>query len=223
MQSKILMVDKKVLVVEGRSEVFVIPYLMEANGVAWGKGKNTVVNIKDYDGYSNIVQTDEIATILQDSNLTALGIIIDADETPFDRWQSIRNACHKSMPDLPIEMPENGLICDVTNVNNDKVKFGIWMMPDNKESGMLETFLAYMIPNETEMLWQFAQSSVEEATNQGANFTEFQRDKANIYTWLAWQNPPGRQLHQAVMEKILDPTHPNAQKFVTWFKELYGL
>jgi hypothetical protein len=97
------------------------------------------------------------------------------------------------------------------------------MMPDNKQSGMLETFLAYMIPNETEILWQFAQSSVEQAKTQGAKFTEFQIDKANIYTWLVWQNPPGRQLHQAVIEKILDPTHPNAQKFVTWFKELYGL
>ncbi|MFM7603034.1 MAG: DUF3226 domain-containing protein, partial [Pseudanabaena sp.] len=38
-----------------------------------------------------------------------------------------------------------------------------------------------------------------------------------------WQNPPGRQLHQAVMEKIFDPQHPNAQKFVKWFKDLYEL
>jgi hypothetical protein len=83
--------------------------------------------------------------------------------------------------------------------------------------------LAYLIPDERETLWEFAQQSTQEATNQGADFTEFQRDKANIYTWLAWQNPPGRQLHQAVMAKILNPTHPNAQKFVTWFKELYGL
>jgi hypothetical protein len=48
-------------------------------------------------------------------------------------------------------------------------------------------------------------------------------DKANIYTWLAWQNPPGRQLHQAIIERILNPQHPNAQKFVKWFKNLYGL
>ena len=145
--------------------------------------------------------------------------MLDADEKPLDRWQSIRNACHKSVPDLPPELPDNGLICDAPN----GIKFGIWMMPDNTKRGMLETFLACMIPNETEMLWQFAQSSVEEATNQGAKFTEFQIDKANIYTWLAWQNPPGRQLHQAVMEKILDPQHPNVQKFVKWFKDLYGL
>jgi len=222
MDSKVLLVDKKVLVVEGRTEVFAIPYLMEANGVIWGKGKNnTAVRIKDYDGYENINKPDAIATELLASGLTALGIIIDADDEPKERWQSIRNTCQNSFTgfDLPIDLPENGLICDSPN----EVKFGIWIMPDNKMSGMLETFLAYMIPEENEALWQFAQESVKEAKTKGANFTEFQIDKANIYTWLAWQNPSGRQLHQAVMEKILDPKHPRAQKFVTWFKDLYGL
>ncbi len=47
--------------------------------------------------------------------------------------------------------------------------------------------------------------------------------KADIHTWLAWQNPPGRQLHQAVMERILDPKHPKAQIFVNWFRDLYDL
>jgi hypothetical protein len=220
MTNKVLLVDKKVLVVEGRTEVFVIPYLIEANGVNWGKGKNTVVHIKDYDGYTNISETDAIATELLASGLTALGIIIDADEEPKERWQSIRNACQNSFTNgLPKDLPENGLICNAPN----EVKFGIWMMPDNQMRGILETFLAYMIPDTNESLWKFAQQSTQEATNQGANFTEFQRDKANIYTWLAWQNPPGQQLHQAIDQKIFDPKHPRAQKFVTWFKELYGL
>ncbi|HEY9646069.1 MAG TPA: DUF3226 domain-containing protein, partial [Chroococcidiopsis sp.] len=63
----------------------------------------------------------------------------------------------------------------------------------------------------------------QESRNQGATFTDAHRDKANIYTWLAWQNPPGRQLHEAVRERILNPTHPQAQLFVTWFKALYDL
>ena len=213
----------KILMVEGVTEKYLIPYLMEANGVRWGNDKDRPVEIKSYDGYQNIVKPDVIATILQQSSpsLTALGIIIDADNNPRDRWVSIRNICQKSIPDLPTNLPENGLICDVTNINNDKAKFGIWMMPDNQMCGMLETFLAYMIPNEAETLWQFAQSSVEQAKTKGAKFTEFQIDKANIYTWLAWQNPPEMQLNQAVKETVLDPTHPNAQKFVTWFKDLY--
>ena len=54
-------------------------------------------------------------------------------------------------------------------------------------------------------------------------FKDTHIDKANIYTWLAWQNPPGRQIHQAIMERILNPQHPKAQVFITWFKNLYDL
>jgi len=214
-------IHKNVLLVEGKQEVRTIPEIIEANGIHWGTSKNPVVYIIDNEGCSNLIDPDLITIELQVRGRSALGILLDADDTPFGRWESIKNACRKtkSIPDLPKELPEEGLICEAFN----GVKFGVWLMPDNRINGMLETFLACMIPDETEALWQFAQSSVKEATNQGANFTEFQRDKANIYTWLAWQNPPGRQLHQAVMEKILDPTHPNAQKFVQWFRDLYGL
>ncbi|WP_375493755.1 DUF3226 domain-containing protein [uncultured Nostoc sp.] len=44
-----------------------------------------------------------------------------------------------------------------------------------------------------------------------------------MYTWLAWQEEPGRQLHQAIKYGILNPEHPKAQTFVTWFKTLYEL
>jgi len=96
-------------------------------------------------------------------------------------------------------------------------------MPDNRMRGMLETFLPYMMPTGSTELWQFAQAVTNEAKGKGAVFTESHLDKANIYTWLAWQNPPGRQLHQAIKERILQANHPNAQRFVTWFKTLYGL
>ncbi len=62
-----------------------------------------------------------------------------------------------------------------------------------------------------------------EAKNQGAPLIENHTDKGNIHTWLAWQNPPGRQLHNAVMEKNLNPKHPCAETFVNWFKNLYDL
>ena len=62
-----------------------------------------------------------------------------------------------------------------------------------------------------------------EAKNIGAPFIENHTDKANIHTWLAWQNPPGPQLHNTVMEKILNPRHPQAQTFINWFENLYNL
>ncbi len=96
-------------------------------------------------------------------------------------------------------------------------------MPDNKMCGMLETFLTYMIPDENESIWNYAKTTVMEAQNIGASFIENNTDKANIHTWLAWQNSPDPQLHNAVMEKILNPKHPQAQIFINWFKKLYDL
>jgi hypothetical protein len=210
---------QKVLLVEGKQDVRVIPELIEANGVNWGTRKKPVVFIRDYDGYQKLVDPDVISTELQASGLSALGIMIDADDNPTGRWQSIRSASLKSIPDLPEALPEDGLI----HTTPTGIQFGIWIMPDNKMRGMLETFLTYMIPTGSEILWQFAQTVTKDAKGKGAVFTDPHLDKANIYTWLAWQNPPGRQLHQAIMERILHPKHPNAQRFVTWFKTLYGL
>jgi hypothetical protein len=212
-------IHRKILLVEGKQDVRVIPELMEANGVNWGTRKSPVVYIRDYDGYQRLIDPDVISTELQASGLAAIGIMIDADDNPLARWQSLRSASLKSIPDLPETLPEGGLIHTAPN----GIRFGIWIMPDNKMRGMLETFLTYLIPAGNEALWQFAQAAAEASKSKGAAFTDFQLDKANIYTWLAWQNPPGRQLHQAITERILNPSHPDAQRFVTWFKTLYDL
>jgi len=210
---------EKVLLVEGKQDARVIPYLIEANGIVWEINKKPVVYIRDCEGNSNLVDSDIIISELQASELSTLGIIIDADDDALASWQSIRNASLKGIPDIPQFLPEDGLI----HTTSEGIKFGIWIMPDNKMRGMLETFLTYMIPTGNEELWQFAQEITQEAKSKGATFKNVHSDKANIYTWLAWQNPPGRQLQNAIMERILNPQHPNAQKFVTWFKNLYDL
>ncbi|TVR10880.1 MAG: hypothetical protein EA395_08555 [Phormidium sp. GEM2.Bin31] len=209
----------KVLLVEGKQELRLIPELMEANGVDWGTRQQPTVYIREYDGYEKLIAPDVITTELQASGLKRLGVIVDADERPESRWQSLRNASLQAMPDLPESLPSQGLI----HHSQQGIKFGIWIMPDNQMQGMLETFLADIIPEDKQDLWQFAQQVTAEAKSHQAPFKDSQRDKANIYSWLAWQNPPGRQLHQAITERILDPRHPKSKPFVTWFKCLYDL
>lgn len=212
---------KKKLLVEGFEDKRVIPELIEANGIIWEPepGKY-VVNIDSHGGINNLLDPDVIFTELQDSNLAALGLIVDADEEPIARWKSIRKVCLDSkISNLPESLPEEGLIHSTTI----GPKFGVWMMPDNQMRGMLETFLAYMVPDEEEPLWKYAGQTVTEAKNLGAPFKKTHKDKARIYTWLAWQNPAGRQLHDAVKQRILDPQHPKALAFVSWFKALYDL
>ncbi|MBP0015818.1 MAG: hypothetical protein J7545_08395 [Roseofilum sp. SBFL] len=211
--------NPKKLIVEGNEDLRVIPELIEAHGVIWEPIKNErVVEIIVADGDKKI-NKESISTRFKESGLTALGIIVDADQDLEGRWRSIRNFCLPSIADIPEQLPASGLI----HITPENIRFGIWIMPDNQTQGMLETFLKYLVPDKSQTLWEYAQEVAQAAKKKEATFKSSHVDKANIYTWLAWQDPPGRQLHDAVKQKILDPNHPKAQDFVKWFKALYQL
>lgn len=220
---------KNILLVEGAEDLRVIPELVEANGINWGTKNDSIVEIRNCQGYENLANVDAISAELNNSGLEALGIIVDADTDPENRWLSLKNASLQgmkaarieSLPEFPPMIPEEGLIQTISITAARDIRFGIWMMPDNQTSGMLETFLAYLLPDQTEELWEFAKSSTNEAKKKGAKFSEVHSDKAEIYTWLAWQKPPGRQLHDAITQRILNPTHPRSKTFMKWFRDLY--
>ncbi|MFM2311082.1 MAG: hypothetical protein RLZZ04_358 [Cyanobacteriota bacterium] len=216
---------ENLLLVEGATEKRAIPELIEANGIIWERSSKTpIVFIDDYaGGDTKVVKPAVISNELNVANRKALGLIVDADHNCANRWQSVRNACLNFIPDLPQDIPPKGLIHDTLKKNGKPVKFGLWIMPDNQTGGMLETFLAYLVKDESEALWQYSQEVVLEAKNKGANYKPTHVDKANIHTWLAWQDEPGNQLHIAVKKKILDPQHPKAKNFIDWFTKLYDL
>ncbi|MBD2386275.1 DUF3226 domain-containing protein [Cylindrospermum sp. FACHB-282] len=208
----------KKLLVEGKDDERVIPELIEKNGITWGENKKeAIISIQECGGYENIT-SDLIYTELQTRGRTHLGLMVDADDDASLRWQSIRMACLPNIGNLPEQIPETGLI-----ISTDGKKFGVWIMPDNIIQGMLETFLGYMIPEQGEYIWQYAQEVAREAKKKGATFKDSYLDKAEIYTWLAWQDEPGRQIHQAIKYNILNPQNPKVQGFITWFKTLYDL
>ena len=212
---------EKVLLVEGAVEESLIPWLMEANGISWPeKWTQAPVQIRDKNGYENILQMNVINTEVNEPKRQITGILLDADEHPERRWQSICDCCARHFPDLQ----ESGFGKSVIISNNDTgKKLGIWMMPDNKSAGMLETLLQYLVPNgNADPLLGFAKESAEKAKNEfDAGYKKPHFDKACIHTWLAWQEEPGRQLHDAVKFGILKPDSPHAQPFVDWFRELF--
>lgn len=92
-------------------------------------------------------------------------------------------------------------------------------MPDNRSRGMLETFLALLVPTST--LLDHARAAHGEAIRLGAPCRPPHADKALVHTWLAWQDPPGRQLHEAVRDRVLDTASPHADAFVAWFRDVF--
>lgn len=212
--------SKRLLLVEGAEELRVIPQLIEqATGLPWGeKQQPKLVVIKPTDGVEKLLSPGYIEAELKTSQLHSLGVLLDADTDPAAQWQALRDRCLPSHPDFPAVPPKQGLVLTLTS----GVRLGAWLMPDNEQRGMLETFLLMLRPQTyCPKLWQHAEGSVAQAESLGSPWRDAHRDKALIHTFLAWQDPPGRQLHQAVMQKMLDVQAPAAQGFVAWFRLLY--
>lgn len=209
---------KNRLLVEGDEDKRVIPYLIEANGIRWGETRSTaIVDIESYGGIENL-DSKVIATEMKASGLSALGMVVDANNDPAGRWRRLRGACLPTIAGLPERLPDSGLVqcCD------SGIRFGVWLMPDNRQRGMLETFLGFLVPSEYG-IWKWTAELCTEARTRGAAFKDVHRDKARIHAWLAFQDPPGRPLHNAVKERILQPGNANAKYFVQWFCRLFSI
>jgi len=166
-----------------------------------------------------ILDRDYLNLLLKSSDIDCLGIMLDADTKPRSRYQRIRNECLAYFPSLPDDISTNGVVAE----DGEGKRFGVWVMPDNTSDGGLETFLRRMVPSEAEPLWRHAGESFESAKGIGAACRECHYAKAQLYTWLAWQDPPGQHPGIALTKKMLDPLAVSATPFVNWFKTLYRM
>jgi hypothetical protein len=166
-----------------------------------------------------ILRHASLSTRFKSSDLTALGVIVDADDNFVGRWDSLRRFCVTFFNHVPEDFPADGLI-----LRNDEGKgFGAWIMPDNQSRGMIETFCKLLIPTAGEPIWNFALRTTAQAKDYGAPYRDAHEEKANIHTWLSWQDPPGERMGSAITKKILDPGAESANAFVKWFRKLYGV
>jgi hypothetical protein len=205
----------RVLVVEGKDELRVLPELLELAGIPWPRGAEPV-RIEEQDGVDNILAPGFIETTLKASGVTAVGIVVDANGDPTSRWEQVRDRLAASYPGFPVELPAIGVIHEEA----DKPRIGAWLMPDNVRTGMLETLLLALRGGDL-VLHDHARDATSQARVLGAPFRDTHREKAELHAWLAWQDPPGRQLHDAVRARKLPPAPPVTDAFVAWFRRLF--
>lgn len=210
---------RRVLLVEGQEDLRVVPWLVESTGIDWGPRDSPLVTIAAYDGVENLLAAGEIEARMKASGLQALGVMVDADESAPARWSQIRTRIQASYPAAPVDLPPDGVVLR----SDTQPAFGAWIMPDNTHRGMLETFLLHLRPSDNPPVLALSSRLIEEARSLGAPFSEAHRDKARIHSWLAWQDPPGRPLHNAVMERMLRARTPTLDRFIAWFCRLYSV
>ncbi|MGO9599287.1 MAG: DUF3226 domain-containing protein [Isosphaeraceae bacterium] len=213
--------NPNLLLVEGKEEQYTLPFFMD-HYVVWGdkkKKEKWVVEIRQFDGVENLLEPGVIEAESKTPGLNALGIIIDANDSFESRWANVRNRCQKAVPSFPNELPPEGLI----HITPDRLRIGVWIMPDNGSRGMLETFFGILLVAERVPLWDAARESCDRAFGIYGCYREAHRDKAHIHTYLAWADPPGLPLPRALLEHVLDARLPAAAAFARWFIELFQL
>ncbi len=210
------------LLVEGSTERRVIPELVKAQGSSWPKAEigSHVPYIDDSGGVANILRAGTLSSEFKATGLERLGVIVDANGNPSGRWDAIRQRCGSELPDmadLPEQVPEDGFV----QQREDGSWFGVWIMPDNRHQGALEEFLLGLVPDDDAELMEYARQSVDGARERGASLRDVDVTKSVVHTWLAWQENPGSQLHQAITRRLLDPQHPQSRPFISWFSRLF--
>ncbi len=184
-----------------------------------GAGKiNPKLRTTEKGGIDNVLKATQ--GFLAAQNVERLGIVIDADDNLSNQWKKVSSLLEKfGYGNIPPHPNPNGTIIEQEN----RLKFGVWIMPDNKiESGYLETFLTYLIP-ENSKCWEHAKNSV--AALEEKPFVRTNVDhttKAEIHTFLAWQEKPGKPFGQSITAKYLETDNPQCQQFVGWLKRLFG-
>lgn len=207
---------QNILLVEGNEDQYAIIALM-AKYVEWGdRHEDWPVKVVPLESINNLTST-RISTTLKSADV--VGIVVDADDDFDARWAGVRNLLVGHFPRVPRELPANGLVAD----NTEGKRLGVWIMPDNQSRGMLETFLQFLVPEPQEAIWLHAQEATVSAVRIGATCKNVHRDKSNIHAWLAWQDPPGRALGNALKQNMLDARAPYVEPFVSWFCDLFDL
>lgn len=207
-----------VMFVEGRDDVFAIANLLHRHGITF-PAIGWYPLIKSFDGVGPLL--DAIPVSLK-SSCSNLAVVIDADLDTKARWDEIRGKFSQTGVVLPFSIPVGGTIINTSSIlpAGAPSRVGLWVMPDNQEIGGLEGFLKQLVPSD-DPVWDHAVSATASARNLGAPLTEAHVEKANLHTWLAWQEPPALPFGTALTAHVLKHDTPIALAFVDWVRGVF--
>jgi hypothetical protein len=204
------------LLVEGKDDKHVITHLCIRHGLP-----DFAIREPNEDGDTSGI--DEllagITRRLREPHVRTFGIVIDADQDLPARWQALRDRLAPFGYDsLPASPDAAGWV----STESGMMRVGIWLMPDNQLPGILEDFVAQLIPS-ADTLRGKADAILQEIEREGLQrFTDLHRPKAFIHTWLAWQADPGQPMGLAIRARALGHDSPTTLAFVAWLRRLFA-
>lgn len=220
------MSNKKILLVEGDADKGFFGRLCRKLSL---DTRVTVATPKDSGGNINTKQgvinhLELLLPMLEDGQYTNIAAVVDGDYIVNDGGpQHALNSISSILKEfgyeirrqLPSEM-RKGFYFEHFDGLPD---FGLWIMPDNRQEGILEDLIKNCIsPNES-ALFQEACAAIQRL--QDPKFGAHRQTKAEIATWLAWQSSPGHGLYGVVNYDLLDENNAGYQDLCGWLNTIF--
>ena len=154
----------------------------------------------------------------------AVGIVIDADEDPEQRWNEVVDCLQHAVEHFPCELGPADIVRLCVRdprgtILPSRPRIGVWMMPNNESAGELEDFVAAMIP-EGDLIWPMATRYIEDIPRVERKFSNDKILKAQLFAWLAARREPGR-MGAAIGAGDLVLGGIVTECFVTWLRALF--
>ena len=223
---------KQLLIVEGKEDAIVIGtlvkhkelFVLEIPGRNEKKSALPIIQGRNYEGVSNLLERlEDDLTVDLKAGYNNIAIVLDADTNIQSQWEAVRNRLLNLDFDVPKYPNTEGVV--ILHLTDDTKKVGVWLMPDNNLNGMLEDFVKMLVPDDDLMLVK-ATAIVQEIKvdiPETMRFKDVHLAKAEIHTWLAWQEDPGSPMGQAIMKKYLNTNNETCQRFLAWLKAVFSI
>ena len=200
--------SNKQLLVEGNDDLHVIWALCEKFKIP------EVFDVIDCKGIDNLYTS--IPVRFKQADVEVIGIIIDADVNLNDRWMQVKNLLSHQGFEVPDNLPDEGLV-----LSNGHVKVGVWIMPNNDTKGMLEDFIAFLVPPDDKLL-PIVDATLDDIESKNLNkYSLTHKSKARIHSWLSWQGDPGTPMGLSITKRYLTTDNENCERLIKWLKKLF--
>jgi hypothetical protein len=218
------MSENRLLLVEGIADKSFYEEFCRAHGL---RANVTVAKPKDIGGRRNTKQgaINHLPLLLQqiaDGRLERLAILVDADQVAdgggyVRTLEQIAALIRPFGFDLPPEALDRGGL--IFPHNDGLPGFGLWVMPNNRDEGTLEEWIRGSVHPDELPLFTLAQAALR-ALNP-PKYPPIRATKAEVATWLAWQQKPGEGIYYTIEGSLLNHTSLGYVGLLQWLERLF--
>lgn len=157
---------------------------------------------------------------LGDGQTTRLAVVLDADSESNGGFQATLDRMGKIVAPFGYLVSGSSAGGSIYQNNDGLADFGLWVMPNNAQEGMLEDWVKSCMHSDEQTLFTHAVSAID-ALPAPPKFNTIHRSKAEVATWLAWQKRPGHGLYRVVEDDLIDTGSPLYLELSAWLKQVF--